>query len=421
MTGTMTDPTQDELVRSRQDRVVAGVAGGLALKFGIGVGWIRVAFVVMLAFGGVGALAYGIGWLIIREEGQTESMLDQWLGDLDNSATWLGAGLVAIAAMVLLGATDLVRGDMVFAAALFLFGLLLYRGKLPTRPTGGDRGDASIPDPLGGTPTDTPGEDPTGGAAVGVEASPDVSTSVWAGTERPDASDSLDSPGVPDGPGPTPVEILPEPTPPEPRTSSLLGRLTFAVMLVTLGVMAVFDNLDVVVVDLRHYVAAAVVVTGAGLLVGTFVGRARGLIALGLVLLPLLMFSAAVHIDVFGEYGDRRIIPQTTAELDSAYELSGGRLVFDLSELDLTDADGDEAVTVEATVGMGEILVVVPADVPIIVDTRVGIGRLDLVGDVVSDRNGFDLTQRIDTTGDAEPVLVLDLEVGIGNLELATS
>ncbi len=445
MTGTMTDPTQDELVRSRHDRVIAGVAGGLARKFGVGVGWIRVAFVVMLAFGGVGALAYGIGWLVIREEGDRESILDNWIGDLDNSSTWLGAGLVALAAILLLGATDLVRGDMVFAAGLFLFGLLLYRGKLPNLPGGSDRGAKrkSAPPPV-------PPEEPMVGGPAG-DGSPDTTTEAGASVGAPtpalespslpgsaatgsaatgsalattrlsDAPDAGDPIGPPDWDGPESTVTTTADRPKDRRPPSLLGRLTFAAMLMTLGVMAVLDNLDIVDLELRHYVAASVLVTGGGLLVGTFIGRARGLIALGLLLIPLLIFSSAVHVDVFGEYGDRLIVPQSTAEIEAVYEIAGGRIVLDLTDLDPTTLATGEPVTIDANVGMGEIVVYVPTGLPIVADARVGLGRLDIAGDVVSDRGGFDLTQSIDTAGDGEPVLILDLEVGIGNLEMRTS
>lgn len=57
------------LRRSRSNRVVAGVCGGLGHFFGISAGWFRLAFLLMLLPGGVpGLLAYLILWIIIPNE-----------------------------------------------------------------------------------------------------------------------------------------------------------------------------------------------------------------------------------------------------------------------------------------------------------------------------------------------------------------
>jgi len=54
------------LRRSRSNRVVAGVAGGLAEFFGISSFWFRLAFLIALIPGGVpGVAAYVIAWVVI--------------------------------------------------------------------------------------------------------------------------------------------------------------------------------------------------------------------------------------------------------------------------------------------------------------------------------------------------------------------
>ena len=54
------------LRRSRSDRVVAGVCGGLAEFFGISAFWFRLAFLIALIPGGVpGLLPYILLWIII--------------------------------------------------------------------------------------------------------------------------------------------------------------------------------------------------------------------------------------------------------------------------------------------------------------------------------------------------------------------
>ncbi|HEX8993591.1 MAG TPA: PspC domain-containing protein [Anaerolineales bacterium] len=54
------------LRRSRHDRVVAGVCGGLGEFFGLSPLWLRIAFLISLIPGGVpGLLVYLIAWVII--------------------------------------------------------------------------------------------------------------------------------------------------------------------------------------------------------------------------------------------------------------------------------------------------------------------------------------------------------------------
>lgn len=56
------------LRRSRDNRVVAGVCGGLGNFLGISPTWFRLAFLIMLLPGGVpGILIYTICWIVIPE------------------------------------------------------------------------------------------------------------------------------------------------------------------------------------------------------------------------------------------------------------------------------------------------------------------------------------------------------------------
>jgi phage shock protein C len=54
------------LRRSRRDRIIAGVCGGLGEFFGIAPIWFRIAFLISLLPGGVpGFLLYMLFWIII--------------------------------------------------------------------------------------------------------------------------------------------------------------------------------------------------------------------------------------------------------------------------------------------------------------------------------------------------------------------
>ena len=60
------------LRRSPHDRKVAGVAGGLARHLDIDPIILRVAFVVLVFFGGAGLILYGACWLLVPEDGTDE-------------------------------------------------------------------------------------------------------------------------------------------------------------------------------------------------------------------------------------------------------------------------------------------------------------------------------------------------------------
>ena len=54
------------LRRSRSNRWIGGVCGGLGEFFGIGAGWFRLGFVIALIPGGIpGLLLYVLLWIIV--------------------------------------------------------------------------------------------------------------------------------------------------------------------------------------------------------------------------------------------------------------------------------------------------------------------------------------------------------------------
>ncbi|MGI8666672.1 MAG: PspC domain-containing protein [Jatrophihabitans sp.] len=67
------------LRRSRRDRVVSGVAGGLGEYFRVDAVIFRVLFAVLAFFGGVGLLAYALAWLLLPEPDVGVSALDKAL------------------------------------------------------------------------------------------------------------------------------------------------------------------------------------------------------------------------------------------------------------------------------------------------------------------------------------------------------
>src|SRR3954451_10716865 len=101
-------PEIRRLQRSRSDRKVAGVAGGLARYFEIHPAVFRVGFVVLTLLGGAGVLIYAAAALVMPDEGEEDSVVTAALRDRrDRPWPLIGLGLLAVGALVLLSRATL--------------------------------------------------------------------------------------------------------------------------------------------------------------------------------------------------------------------------------------------------------------------------------------------------------------------------
>jgi phage shock protein PspC (stress-responsive transcriptional regulator) len=107
-THTLNDGNVRRLERSRSDRMVAGVAGGLARYFDIHPAVYRVGFVVLTLLGGAGIIIYAALALVIPDEGKEDSVATAALKNRrDRPWPLIGLALVAIAGTILLSRATL--------------------------------------------------------------------------------------------------------------------------------------------------------------------------------------------------------------------------------------------------------------------------------------------------------------------------
>ena len=96
------------LQRSRSDRMIAGVSGGLARYFDIHPAVFRVGFVVLTLLGGAGILIYLAAALVIPDEGKDDSIATAALRNRrDRPWPLIGLGLLAVAGAILLSRATL--------------------------------------------------------------------------------------------------------------------------------------------------------------------------------------------------------------------------------------------------------------------------------------------------------------------------
>jgi phage shock protein PspC (stress-responsive transcriptional regulator) len=78
------DPGRPALRRPFEDRMLAGVAAGLARYFGVDTTIVRIAFVVLTIVGGAGIPLYLAGLLLIPDEGSDQSIAGSIIESLQN-------------------------------------------------------------------------------------------------------------------------------------------------------------------------------------------------------------------------------------------------------------------------------------------------------------------------------------------------
>jgi phage shock protein PspC (stress-responsive transcriptional regulator) len=132
---TVEQPAVKRLERSRSDRMLAGVCGGLARYFDINPAFYRVGFVVLTLIGGAGILIYAAAALVIPDEGEEDSVASAALRERrDRRWPLIGLGLLAVATLVLLSRVSVwPHGDAAWILLLIAGGIILT---IAHRPAG---------------------------------------------------------------------------------------------------------------------------------------------------------------------------------------------------------------------------------------------------------------------------------------------
>ncbi len=293
-----------------QDRVIGGVAGGIADYFGVDPLLVRLAFAGFSLVGGGGIVLYVLGWIFIPERGEGEVVGRARRVD---SAKYLGMGLIAIATLILVDGIGFGSGDggfgpfehLFFATILVGLGVFLLRSS-------DERAPAHPPPPpppcslvCAGRPKCRRHDDSISATATTGQTQPIPSSTFAAspiGYEVPDKKA-------------------------KPRERSQLGLLTLAAVLLITGAAALLNNLDVTSFDGGQLSALALTVLGIGLIVGAWWGRARWLIWIGLLMFPFVTFFSLVNLSMVsldGEVGELNLRPVDQVDMAGGYELLAG-------------------------------------------------------------------------------------------------
>jgi len=321
------------LLRSRSNRVIGGVCGGLGQYFNVDPILFRIAAVVLTLVGGAGLLAY-LAALVLMPSEPADGAAAQPPAEGRNRVLVIALVVLAVlfAWPFLLGGGAIAAGILIPVAFLVAAGVLVWWLVSGEGPSGDARDIARR-------------------AALGI------------------------------------------------------GVLVLCGVVALAGAWAAAAGGGTIV-------AILVIGSGAAIVAGAFLKPVRWLVLPAIALGLGAGVVSAAGIDLDGGVGDKTYRPASTVDLRDRYELGIGDLEVDLRTTDLPAGDRP----LELDVGVGEARLIVPRDVCVATDARVGVGAVRVFE---RDSGGVDVDvvdepgARSDTTR-----LLVDADIGVGALNV---
>ncbi|MFC8227065.1 PspC domain-containing protein [Streptomyces sp. NPDC057287] len=413
------------LRRSKRQKVVAGVCGGLGRYCDVDPVIFRIVLGVLAVTGGIGLIFYGFAWLLLPVDGEDENEARRLLSGRVEGASLIALLLALVGCGLLL--SMLHNGGMLaFAAMLSLtvIGVSVWtqhRGTAPPEDAPG--ASAHVPK----SAAHTAGH----GAPPEVKAPPTTGTPSWwrdpivkDGTTGPTSSGYLWGPASalpevaePGGSGAkADAPFSPPGRPPGTRGPRSIGGLVFLLALVAGGLGTGLSwGTHPLGTSLQIGLAAALGVFGLGLLVASVLGRTGfGTVLLAMITAGLLAGASVVPKDIGTDWVREEWGPASVAAVQPLYKLDLGDAKLDLSRITLPKG---ETLRTRVEVGAGRAVVVVPAGVTVKVDAEAGLGDIRFPSDV---RKDVDIapdrhTRRtVAPPGGSAPAGTIELGMGIG-------
>jgi len=372
------------LRRSETDRVAAGLAGGMGEYFGVDPVIFRVLFATTAFFGGAGILAYLIAWAVIPERSQATAPIDRFVAGMRRRKVplWVATvGAVLVVWIVLSSwwvpwhAFPWMFFPLLLAAVILAVGL----SRRPVQPIAplppqAQPTQATQPMPAYGPPPGFTGPQPAPG-----EFRSWISEARQAARERRRRS--------------------------APVRWGTLGGL--AAVLVVLAALDVAWGIAIPV-----YFWAVLLIVTAGLVVGAVTRRPVWWISVLLVPAAIGAFVfAGCRASLHDGSGDNTYTPVNAAALHTNYRQAFGRLQLDLSQVTALDAPQ----TIHVRQAAGQVRLLVPQSLAIIVHAKVHLG--DVTIDGRTDSGGMSLSSDLVTPGPGSP-LTIDVNINAGELRI---
>ena len=453
--------------RRTSDAKLAGLCAGIAKQWGVDPVLVRVGFALLALSAGVGVVLYLAGWLLLPAEGNDKAPVDDLLGDAARKwpkEFWIAVVTLACVAMVAIFGkiSPFSIGPAVVIAVIWYFGF--YK---PRQTKGTGAGEPAPPASLGaplqpqfmrypgpatpftdaaeawrrrieenarqvGQPTEAspytwpkpPPANFAGSVPPTADPMPATHPTAQPRPAGPTPQPSFESERTAFLANPDPVGLYVDPPPPAPaalvrlsdtRSARRLRLVTLILVGLTMSGLGVADQLGASI-PLAAYFGSGLLVAGIALILATWLGRARGLLGLGVLLgVAALISSAAAASPQLPQAASPPLVYTSVRQLPAGGDSRDvGQLTVDLSQLTLTS----DAVY-RARVDLGRIEVIVPKDADVVVHYSTDLGKVRAYGK--------DVDQGTERTGDipdpdvavpGQPKLTLDLSLDVGNIEV---
>lgn len=363
--GQPTTARHDALRRTTDDRVVAGVCGGLAERLSIDAVAVRIVFVLGAMVWGVSLPLYGILWRFLpSRDAPTRNPVRP--NRLPSMSLAMGAVAFMSAAMVALRSLGALPPDaVVLPLSLASLGVMFLWAGQPLRPV--HRAALGTGARL---PTD---EGPPGRAASAADE--------------------------------------PKKTRPERQRAPFGSALVGAIMIVAcFGFLA--DRAGWLDVQWRLLGALLLVVIGVVLIGGATRGRPTGLMGAGGWLLVLLLGATVFQVPFGSGVGARDLHPVDVSTAET--HLAGGSMVIDLRDVEL-DPEASAHEVLDASIAVGDLRVIVPVGVEVQINAWAGLGSVTVFADSAS---GVSVERSFASGGydGSGGQLTVDASVGLGRV-----
>ena len=392
--------------RTSQGAVLGGVCAGLARRWRLDPVVLRVAFVVLGLFSGLGLALYVGALLLVPKDGASDYPVR---GMVPATRSWsepavIGAvvGLGVLIMVTLGGLSPIGLGPAIGLTLLWYFGWYRHRanhGSAPARPS------------VERQPSEFERAADAWRARVAEHREQSATLTTPADTVAPLTFFGAPTPVAPAVPAVVTSAPLPVATRAPRRSAGWLWPATAAVIgaqLVGLVLLGVASGTEV---SATVYWACSLAWVAVALVVSAFVGRPRWLMATGvaLALATLLSLAPVDRLTV----GDDVWTYTAISDLPAARTMDVGDVVVDLRALPV-GADAD----VTFRVRLGELALQLPATGNVVVDWSVAAGSISLPGDTntIDGVNIADEYRR--GTDPTQPTLRVHLEVDLGEVRV---
>ncbi|MEU4394197.1 PspC domain-containing protein [Kribbella sp. NPDC023855] len=406
--------------RSRSDRMLAGVCGGMGRALNVDPVLIRVVMAVLI-LSGPGIIFYLAAWMLMPGEGTDRSAAQGLLGDkvrIDHPWLWpivIGTCVFfAIAMMSSFNFGKMVPGPLVVLALLWLF---VFRRKGHNWSSWGHRSNGSN----GSAPAQTP--PPSG---------PQYSAPTQSGPPSPPADQASPATQRPQDRVTEPVQpVWTEDDPlglyvdePPARTATATRTAAAPPVKGVKGLKPAIVLATGVALSVAYLSEASTTTTltiglitlGLGMLLGGFVGKTLGLLPLG-ILLAACIAASTVFPSVPRKFADTNFVatPQSTVgPTNMTHQFDAGTV-----HLDLTKAVFQPGAKVVVDGGVGDVVVKLPANVDAVGTVLTDTGEVDAF---TVKKGGQDAKMTLNDLGADGKIgpasVVLDLHLKLGSIRV---